>query len=132
MRNYLIVSVIVFTLLLIGLSGCIEQDNREPEINIVGRIDGGNIILEHQGGTSIKFNELIINVSIDGNTSEITDYDVSNDNGDNSWNIGERISFYVGNLTGKEFDMQLDFGYPSNSLVIKGTLQNGELILEKV
>ena len=65
-----------------------------PVVNIIGTLEGNNIILEHRGGETLPLNTKIV-LEIDGQIIELSanDSNYLNDKSKNNnvWNLGERL-----------------------------------------
>jgi len=101
-----------------------------PSVDIVGTIEGNNIVLEHRGGDSLGLDATVS--FIVGGTSNSTTVDhchcLNDLNGNNRWNIGERLVIPYGDMT----DLQVEatvIDKDSNSIVMMGVLQEGEAIM---
>jgi hypothetical protein len=102
MNKNILIYLIPMFLIIIGvvlIEFLPDHINYEPTVNIIGRHDGGKIILKLESKTTIKFNDIYIGVTINGNTSEITDYDIVKYNEDNIRDEGEIIFFHIENVT---------------------------------
>lgn len=138
-----IAMVFIMILMIIGFSGC--QDYREPSLNIIGSLEGENIIFEHFGGKSIEYKNIKITISVPNNYTDYpypqysnytnhtfneSNFTIIADDGDSSWEKGEEFSLYLGNLTDNYFELML-IDKTSKSLIMRGKLQGGSLIIEK-
>ena len=102
MKKHLIISGIVFVLLMVVLGGCNDlQSDNQSEIDIIGKIDGENLILEHRGGELLEFDNIDIILTIGNNTSNLSsnDFEMFNDDEDGYWGIGEIMSIHNENIT---------------------------------
>ena len=98
-----------------------------PSVDLVGTINGDNIIVEHCGGEALSLDTKIVlmlgdtkeNIIV-GNESYFDD-----SNGDGLWNIGERLVYLpavgISNLQIKVTVVDVH----SNSVIMMGTIQKG-------
>jgi len=95
-----------------------------PIVNLVGSIDGDNVIIEHHGGESLDSDVNII-VTIGGvrNTINVSS-NLSDSNGNGKWDTGERIVYSNGSISGVQVDANV-VDDTSNSLIFIATLQEG-------
>lgn len=104
-----------------------------PEVNIIGFIDGNNIILEHLGGENLGLDTRII-VTINNTDSyqfNVNDDSILDDNlkNDGYWNIGENVVInatdnpvFNRDIKTSKVDVTV-VDVMSNSVVLMGTLQ---------
>jgi len=96
-----------------------------PQVDIVGFIDETDIIWEHHGGPSLDL-DTNLSISINGSDSSIIvgNYLENDLNGNNKWDIGERVIYPAGDMGGLQVDVMI-IDLDSNSIVMMGTLQEG-------
>ena len=99
-----------------------------PSVNLVGSIEGNNILIEHHGGESISLESKIL-LRI-GSQSQITilasDYlDSTTADNDDMWEIGEILSYPLSvDIANKYIEATVvDVG--TNSIVMTGVIQGG-------
>lgn len=96
-----------------------------PQVDIVSYIDGTDIIWEHHGGPSLDL-DTNLSVTISGTNTrfEVSDYIESDLNSNGKWDIGERVIYPAGDMSGLSVDVMV-VDLDSNSLLMLGTLQEG-------
>ncbi|MBE3122377.1 MAG: type IV pilin N-terminal domain-containing protein [Thermoplasmata archaeon] len=96
-----------------------------PSVDIVGIIEGNNIILEHRGGDSLGL-DATVSFVVGGtrNSATVGDYLIDS-NGNNRWNVGERLVIPYGDMTNLQVEATV-VDMDSNSIVMMGVLQEGE------
>ena len=79
----------------------------DPHVEIVGSLEGGNILLLHRGGEALGL-DTTFRVGILNSTANTTDYMMvgnyldSESKNDGFWNIGEILVYPVGDITGSK------------------------------
>jgi len=100
-------------------------DPSAPSVNLVGTMDGDNVTIEHHGGESLSLDTELLLTICGINKPVITagNYlDSNTSNGDQFWNIGEKVSYPI--VTGCHVEViVVDVG--TNSIVMRGTIQWG-------
>ena len=102
-------------------------DPSAPSVNLVGTIDGDNVIIEHHGGESLSLDtEILLTIGTDTTTITAGNYlDVNTSNGDQLWNIGEKVSYPSSvSLTGCHVEVTV-VDVETNSIIMRGTIQEG-------
>ncbi|UCF12066.1 MAG: hypothetical protein JSW06_08490 [Thermoplasmatales archaeon] len=98
--------------------------NPAPYVEIVGSIEGGNIVLLHFGGENLKLDtQLIMNK---GNTTEFTtveNYLDSKSKNNSFWNIGERLLYPIGDVTGLKVAVSV-IDKDTSSVIFHGWLKD--------
>jgi len=95
-----------------------------PIVNLVGSLDGENVIIEHHGGESLDSNvNIIVTIGGERHTINISS-NLSDLNGNNLWDNGERIIYSNGSISGEQVDVNV-VDDTSNSLLFIATLQEG-------
>jgi hypothetical protein len=138
-RSKLAVSEVIGTAILLGIGIALFTvvqtvaltfpfNPSTPSAQLVGTINENTIFINHQGGESLSFETKIL-FSIEGETQivhrakDILDNTTSN--GDNYWNLGERVTFTpsydISDLSVEVTVVDID----SNSIVMQGILQGG-------
>jgi len=129
------VTEVVGTILLLGIAMSLfsvvsvfvlsyQTSPAAPSVNIVGAIEGTNIILDHRGGEPLELETKII-IEIDDQTQffRVEDFLSTEFKKDGKWNIGERILYPfncdINNQVAKVRISDID----SNSLVMMGTIK---------
>jgi hypothetical protein len=99
-----------------------------PQVDIVSYIDGTDIIWEHHGGPSLDL-DTNLSVTISGTNTriEVSDYIESDLNSNGKWDIGERVIYPAGDMSGFLVDVSV-IDLDSNSVVMMGTLQEASYI----
>jgi hypothetical protein len=121
------IAVSAFTIVYINFLSD-EGPSETTYVTIVGWIEDGNLIFEHQRGEGINIDSKVTIIPRgdyrDKDTftvDELLDNSISNGNG--IWDIGERL-FYPGRFTGWNVEAKI-VDSKSNSIVFWGTLQDG-------
>ena len=122
----LIIAVSIFSVLFfVVLSPILMPDshNHSVSVDIIGTIEGNNIILEHRGGDAISLDStLLVNIGGLKQKSTVKDYLNNESKEDGDWNMGEKLVYPAGDITGLEVEVTvIDEG--SNSVVMAGKLQ---------
>jgi len=101
-----------------------------PTINIVGVIDGDEIIIEHLGGEKLSLNTkivILLNESKENKTAKDLLDDKGKENG--YWNIGEKAIFNATDEGYADFENRTVkisvIDQPSKSILLMGTVQEG-------
>lgn len=96
-----------------------------PQVDIVSFIDGTDIIWEHHGGPSLDL-DTKLSLTINGTNTrlEVSDYLESDFSNNGKWDIGERVTYPAGDMSGFQVKV-LVIDTDSNSVVMMGTLQEG-------
>jgi len=127
------VSEIVGTILLLGITITlfsliyvsvltISPAPHTPSANIVFRVKGDDIIINHCGGTALSLDTKILMI-IGNRSMNATAEDGLDDKykDDDLWGIGEKLVFLVGNLSGKQITIHV-VDVDSNSMVMTGKI----------
>lgn len=127
------VSEIVGTILLLGITITlfsliyvsvltISPAPHTPSANIVFRVKGDNITINHCGGTALSLDTKIL-MTIGNRSMNATAEDGLDDKykDDDLWGIGEKLVFLVGNLSGKQITIHV-VDVDSNSMVMTGKI----------
>lgn len=105
-----------------------------PALNLVGTIDQGNLLIEHQGGESISLDATILFFIGDLDVIKINASDnIENSTSDNDymWEIGEIVSYTPLDAAGNPIDLQdllvkaIVVDKETNSIVMNGIMQEG-------
>jgi hypothetical protein len=130
------VSEIVGTALLLGISIALfsivqvialnlPYNINPPSVRLVGNIEGETIYIVHHGGESLSLDTEII-FRINDNTYSWTANEIlnqSSSNGDNFWNIGEKVdSPNYGDLKDKQVMITV-VDVESSSVIMQSTIQ---------
>ena len=93
--------------------------------DLIGSVDGNNIIIEHHGGDSLSLSTEIA-ITVGGSTTRVTVEDYLDDESkeDGLWNIGERVVYSDETLTGLQVKAVV-VDVKSNSAILMGILQEG-------
>ncbi len=101
-----------------------------PSVQLVGTIDENTILIKHQGGESLSLDTKIM-FTIDGEpepiqiASDILDPITSN--GDDFWNIGEKVSYTFDNID-RQVEATVEatvIDIESNSIIMRGVFHMG-------
>lgn len=135
-RNNLAVSEVLDTVLLLGIAVALFSvlsfivltypfEPSTPSVNIVGYIDGDDIVLEHLGGESLDLDtRVLITIGIDKVTFNARDLLDDEFEDDNLWGLGEILNYTSNDIPGKQVTITV-VDINSNSVVMMGTLQEG-------
>lgn len=129
------ISEIVGTILLLGIAVILFSalfifvlsspfTPSSPSANLIGFVEGNNVIIEHHGGDSLDLDttEILIRKGYDGTRVNAGDY-VDDTNGNGKWDIGERLVYsFNGSITGWQIETDI-IDQLSNSIVMSGILQ---------
>lgn len=121
----LAITVALFSVLYLLIMPSTAIDSA-PSVNIVGFIDDQTVVFEHHGGNSLNI-ERITNVIKIGGYRYTIPFEVSyftDINSNNQWDIGEKIYFYAGNLSGLHVE-GIVIDEASNTALFIGNLQDG-------
>jgi hypothetical protein len=120
----LAIAVALFSVAYVLISSfLVVQDS--PQANIIGYVQGDNIILEHLGGDSLD-SRTKLQFTINGQQQTVsllspTLYDTNNNV---KWDVGEKVVYDVESLSGYEVDAFV-IDSASNSIVFYSVLQSG-------
>lgn len=128
------VSEIVGTALLLGIAIALfsivqvialnlPYNTNPPSVRLVGNIENETIYIVHHGGESLSLDTEII-FRINDNTYSWTAREIlnqSSSNGDNVWNIGEKVDYY-GDFSGKQVMITV-VDVESSSVIMQSTIQ---------
>jgi len=98
-----------------------------PSVDIVGSIEGSNIVLEHRGGDSLDQNATVSFIVGGIRISDTVGFFLNDTNGNNRWDIGEQLVYNYtvsGNITGLQVEATV-VDRDSNSIMMMGVLQEG-------
>jgi FlaG/FlaF family flagellin (archaellin) len=128
------VSEIIGTMLLLGITVtlfslvyvsvlAISPTPLTPSANIVFRVEGDDIIIDHCGGAALSLDTKIL-MMIGNRSVNVTAKDGLDDKykDDDIWGMGEKLVFPVENLSGKQITINV-VDVNSNSLVMTGKLR---------
>ncbi len=123
-----VISVIMITVL------SSFTDNEEVQVDLLGKIEGNNVILEHQGGDNLGLDTEVY-LGIGGREEEFIagDYLDESSTSDGYWNIGEQV-IYPSSLFDDIEDLMVDakvIDAKTKSLILYGLLKEGNIILFK-
>ena len=115
------ITVSLFSLIYVSVLA-VSPTSHTPSANIVLRVEGDNIIIDHCGGPSLSLDTKIL-MMIDSISMNVTAKDGLDDNykDDDLWGIGERLVFPVENLSGKQITVHV-VDVDSNSIIMIGKL----------
>jgi len=124
-----VISVIMITV----ISGL--TDTADVQVDILGKIEGNNVILEHQGGENLGLDTEVF-LEIGGYEEEFTAGDYLDDNSkfDGYWSIGEQV-IYPSSLFDDIEDLMVDakvIDPATKSLILYGLLKMVELYCSRV
>jgi hypothetical protein len=93
-----------------------------PSVNLVGTIDGSDVVLEHYGGESLDIsNKVIITKGESISKVNISEYLIDSNNNE-LWDIGEQLVYFVGDVTEEIIDVTV-VDISSNSIIMSGIIQ---------
>jgi hypothetical protein len=121
------IAIALFSVLYVSLSGMFVS-NDSPSVNLFAHVDGQNIIIEHLGGESLLSDTSLI-ITLGNENKEITFNSSFDKNGNNLWDLGERVSFYNSSI---DDNIQIELSVidtDSNTALFLGTLQQGNTSL---
>lgn len=99
-----------------------------PSADIVGYIDGNDVILEHHGGEALSLDmQVLIRVGDTLNSLIVRDYLDSDATANGWWNIGEKVVYSAGNITGLQVKVSV-IDADSSYMILTGVLQEGDLV----
>jgi len=115
-------TVALFSVLCIGVLSYPSSPS-ESAVNIVGTIDGLDVILEHRGGEALSFDTKVIITIDDQPKYKIVGDLLTDENSDNKWNIGEELVYPIqGSLVAKQVIITV-VDTESNSVIMQGSLK---------
>jgi len=125
------VSEVIGTVLLLGITVAYVTAISHPAppvptfVNLVGTVEGNNIILEHRGGDPLNL-DTKISITIGDEIKDITvgdeNYLDTESKSDNQWNVGERLVYpFEYNLDNDEAKI-LSVDGKSNSIIMTGSI----------
>ena len=99
-----------------------------PSASLVGYVEGQSVIIEHLGGDSLDNDPTNIVVTIGGAKWSVSvETYLDDSNGNNKWDIGERLVYPAGDITGLQVETVV-VDCASNSALFIGILQDGETV----
>lgn len=92
-------------------------------VNLVGMVEGNNIIIEHRGGDALSLGTKV-RIEIGDDTKEFTVVEYLDDKAkeNNQWNIGERLVYEYDNYSPRCSEAEITVIDESNTIIMKGTL----------
>ena len=129
----LAIAVCVISIILVTVVSSL-YDTAEVQVDILGKIEGNNIILEHQGGDNLGLDTEVC-LEIGGYEEDFTAGEYLDDSSkfDGYWNIGEQV-IYPSSLFDDIEDLMVDakvIDAETKALVLYGLLKEGNIILFK-
>ena len=114
-------TVALFSLIYVSVLA-VSPISNVSSANIVLRVEGDNIIIDHCGGSSLSLDTKIL-MMVDSISMNATAKDGLDDKYENDdlWGIGEKLVFPVENLSGKQITVHV-VDVDSNSIVMIGKL----------
>ncbi len=136
-RNNLAVNEVLDTILLIGIAVALFSvlsfivltypfEPSTPSVNIVGFVDGNDIVLEHRGGESLDLDTEVL-ITVGGEKlaqNKVRDFLDDNFEDDGLWGLGEILNYTSDAIDGNQVTVTI-IDTKSNSVVMMGTLQEG-------
>ena len=121
----LAISVALFSIIYLTLSSSlIIQES--PQVNIVGFVDGDNLILEHLGGSSLDSSiEFLFTIGGQQQTFSLDSIEFSDTNLNERWDIGERVNYSSSQIGGLYSVVASVRDRTSNTLLYNGLLKEG-------
>jgi len=99
-----------------------------PSADIVGYIDGNDVVIEHHGGESLSLDmQVIIRIGDTLYTLTVEDYLDSDATANGWWNIGEKFVYSAGNIAGLQVKVSV-IDADSSYMILTGVLQEGDLV----
>jgi hypothetical protein len=96
-----------------------------PSVDIVGSIEGSNIVLEHRGGDSLDQNATVSFMVGGTRTSNTVGFFLIDTNKNHRWDVGEHLVYHPPeNMTNLQVEATV-VDRNSNSIVMMGVLQEG-------
>lgn len=130
------VSDVVGTILLLGMAVALFSllsiivlsypfNESTPDVNIIGLVDNGNIVLQHHGGETLTLDtQVIVRIADVTYTFSIEEY-VEDLNDNNRWDIGESV-IYMPSMDIKNLQIDLTVvDQISGSVIMDGRIQEG-------
>lgn len=107
------------------------SDVSTPQVTLVGTIENNNLVIQHQGGVSLpKKTKVIITIDSSVTNFSIEDFNYWIDENSNGiWDIGERLVYPGGVLTGKYVSC-LVIDVDKNFVIFDKVLQKGLPVLQ--
>jgi len=129
----LAIAVCVISVIMITVVSSLN-DTADVQVDILGKIEGNNVILEHQGGENLGLDTEVF-LEIGGYEEEFTagDYLDENSKFDGFWSIGEQV-IYPSSLFDDIEELMVDakvIDPATKSLILYGLLKDGNIILFK-
>ena len=129
----LAIAVCVVSVIMISVVSSFT-DTADIQVDILGKIEGNNVVLEHQGGDNLGLGTEVI-LGIGGREEEFAagDYLDDSSTSDGYWNIGEQV-IYPTSLYDDIEDLLVDariIDEETKSLILYGLLKDGGIILFK-
>lgn len=99
-----------------------------PSADIVGYMEGNDVILEHHGGEALSLDmQVLIRVGDTLNSLIVRDYLDSDATANGWWNIGEKFVYSAGNIIGLQVKASV-IDTDSSYMILTGVLQEGDLV----
>jgi len=121
-------AISLFAIVYISVSSY-QFTSSPPSVNLIGFVEGNNVIIEHHGGDALGLDTEIV-ITVGGNAIRVTVEDYLDDESkeDGLWNIGERVVYSpVGGVTDYLVKATV-VDVKSNSAILMGILQDGEIL----
>jgi hypothetical protein len=127
------VSEIIGTILMLGMAIALfagvsllitsyPLSTPSPQVDLVGFIEGSDIVFEHHGGPSL-LGDTELGITINGSTNIITVEEYIHDNNQNDrWDIGEQVIYTTSGLGRTQVDVMV-IDSLSNSVLMMATIQ---------
>jgi hypothetical protein len=96
-----------------------------PSVDIVGSIEGSNIVLEHRGGDSLDQNATVSFIVGGTRISNTVGFFLNDTNGNHRWDIGEQLVYNNSSMTNLQVEATV-IDTDSNSIMIMTVLQEGK------
>jgi len=96
-----ILGAVLMLMMVISIFGVIYNNvlsmpppSNPPNVTIIGRVEGNNLVIEHQKGDSLNLDtKITLNMGIKNDTFLVKDYLDAESIKDGKWNIGEKVIY---------------------------------------
>jgi len=121
----LAIAVGLFSIIYLTLSSSLLIQE-SPQVNIVGYVDGNNLILEHLGGSSLDSSvEFLVTIGGQQQTFSLDTIEFSDTNLNEKWDIGEQVNYSSSRIGGVYSVVASVRDTASNKLLFNGLLKEG-------
>jgi len=121
----LAIAVALFSVIYLTLSSSLVIQE-SPKVNIVGYVEGNDLILEHLGGSSLDSSiEFLVTIGGQQQTLSLDTIVFSDTNNNGRWDIGERVYYSSSRIGGVYSVVASVRDTTSNKLLYSGLLKDG-------